>query len=216
MNQLVFIQNNRPVTDSLTVAEMFDKDHKNVLRDINTQIEYAGPEFSQLNFEPSEYVVRGKRYPKFNLTEEAFALVVFSYNTKEAVRTKIAFIQEFKKLRQQLNKPMSPAELALLQAQNIYQLEQKVETHESKLTLLETKVDEQITLDHGEQRRLQKAVSIKAYELCSDPTERPRYFREIYREIKDRFAVASYKDVKRHELQSAIRYVENWIPRKVS
>ncbi|MCB6771061.1 ORF6C domain-containing protein, partial [Veillonella atypica] len=81
---------------------------------------------------------------------------------------------------------------------------------------IEQKVEEQITLDHGEQRRLQKAIASKVYELESDPAARSKLFREIYREIKDRFAVASYKDVKRKELQSAINYVENWIPRRVS
>ena len=78
------------------------------------------------------------------------------------------------------------------------------------------KVEEQITLDHGEQRRLQKGIASKVYELCSDPMERPKFFRELHREIKDRFGVASYKDLKRKELQTALRYIENWIPRKVS
>ncbi|MFJ8515302.1 Rha family transcriptional regulator [Lysinibacillus xylanilyticus] len=104
MNQLVFVENNEVVTDSLTIAEMFGKEHKNVIRDIQTQIEYAGDEFSQLNFEPSTYKVRGKDYPKFNLTEDAFALVVFSYNTKEAVQTKIKFIQEFKRMKEFIQK----------------------------------------------------------------------------------------------------------------
>lgn len=39
MTQLVFINNNQVVTDSLTISKMFGKDHKHVLRDIETQIE---------------------------------------------------------------------------------------------------------------------------------------------------------------------------------
>ncbi|MCM3239096.1 ORF6C domain-containing protein [Heyndrickxia oleronia] len=94
----------------------------------------------------------------------------------------------------------------------------KEEQHEIRklVTQIDNKVEEQITLDHGEQRRLQKGIASKVYELCDDPKERPKLFKEIYREIKDRFGVASYKDVKRKELQSAIRYVENWIPKRVS
>lgn len=91
------------------------------------------------------------------------------------------------------------------------------EQHELRklVTQIDEKVEEQITLDYGEQRRLQKAVALKVYELCDDPEYRPKLFREIYREIKDRFAVGSYKDVKRKELQSAIRYVESFVPRRV-
>lgn len=81
---------------------------------------------------------------------------------------------------------------------------------------IDHKVEEQITLTSGEQRRLQKGIAQKVYEVESDPKVRPRLFRELHREIKDRFGVASYKDVKRKELQSALRYIETWIPRKVS
>lgn len=109
MGELVFIYNNQPVTDSLTIAEVFGKDHGNVLKDIRKQIEYAGPDFGRVNFYESTYTnSQNKQMPKFDLTEEAFVLVAMSYNTKEAVRMKIRFIQEFKRMREQLaeiNKP---------------------------------------------------------------------------------------------------------------
>ena len=99
-NELVFEKNGEAVTDSLMIAEMFGKRHDNVLSDIKLQIEYAGEEFSLLNFQESNYKTdRGRSYPKYNLTEEAFTLVVFGYNTKEAVQTKIHFIQEFKRMK---------------------------------------------------------------------------------------------------------------------
>ncbi|TKI80508.1 Rha family transcriptional regulator, partial [Bacillus mycoides] len=90
-NELVFERNGEVVTDSLTVANMFGKRHDNVMADIRNQMEYAGQEFSLLNFKESKYESRGKKYAKFNLTEEAFTLVVFGYNTREAVQTKIRF-----------------------------------------------------------------------------------------------------------------------------
>lgn len=82
---------------------------------------------------------------------------------------------------------------------------------------IENKVEEQITLTSGEQRRLQKGIAKKVYDLENgDRDAQRKLFRELHREIKDRFGVSSYKDVKRKELQSALRYIENWIPRKVS
>lgn len=98
--ELVFENNGDAVTDSLMIAEMFGKEHDKVLRDIRTQIEYAGQEFSLSNFGESTYTnERGRMYPKYNLTEEAFTLVVFGYNTKEAVQIKIQFIQGFKRMK---------------------------------------------------------------------------------------------------------------------
>jgi prophage antirepressor-like protein len=93
---------------------------------------------------------------------------------------------------------------------------EKVDEMQNQIKQLNTKVDEQITLTSGEQRRLQKGVALRVYELEQDPKARPKLFRELHREIKDRFGVASYKDVKKRELLSAINYIENWIPRKVS
>jgi prophage antirepressor-like protein len=93
---------------------------------------------------------------------------------------------------------------------------EKVDDIQNQIKQLNTKVDDQITLTSGEQRRLQKGVALRVYELEQDPKARPKLFRELHREIKDRFGVASYKDVKKRELLSAINYIENWIPRKVS
>ncbi|MGV3466377.1 MAG: Rha family transcriptional regulator, partial [Heyndrickxia sp.] len=69
MNKLVFIEKNQVVTDSLTVAEVFGKEHKSVLRDIRTQMDYAGSEFAQHNFVPGTYKDKNKQErPKINLT----------------------------------------------------------------------------------------------------------------------------------------------------
>lgn len=232
MGKLVFLHNNQPVTDSLTVAEVFEKRHDIVLRDIENQItklqEAGEQEFSLHNFEESTYTnERGREYRKFNLTEDAFTLVVMAYITPEAMKMKVMFIQEFKRMREQLEKSrihvlddrtalIQSMKLTVETAERQDEMQKVITQHGQKIYEIEQKVEEQITLDHGEQRRLQKAIASKVYELESDPAARSKLFREIYREIKDRFAVASYKDVKRKELQSAIRYVENWIPRRVS
>lgn len=94
----------------------------------------------------------------------------------------------------------------------------KNEQHEirKELSIINEKVEEQITLTSGEQRAVQKEVAKKVYEIEDDETIRPKLFRELHREIKDRFAVASYKDVRRQELQTVINYIRSWIPRKVS
>ena len=105
MNKLVFVENNEVVTDSLIVSEMFGKRHDNVMADIRKQMEYAGEEYAALNFQEGSYLDKNNQSrPKFNLTEEAFTLVVFSYNTKEAVQTKIKFIQEFKRMKEFIQK----------------------------------------------------------------------------------------------------------------
>jgi Rha family phage regulatory protein len=220
-NPIVFIENHQVVTDSLTVAEVFGKEHKNVKRDIEVQMDKlfkAGEsEFNTLNFGRIEYRdTRGRLQEKYSLTEEAFTLIAMSYITPEAMKMKVRFIQEFKRMRETLNgvRPLSEREqlvasmkLSLDNAEELTQV--KGEVKEIRLM-----VEEQITLDHGEQRRVQKAVSQTVYKLEKDSDLRPKLFGEIYREIKDRFGVASYKDIKRKDMQSALRYIEAWVPKR--
>lgn len=84
----------------------------------------------------------------------------------------------------------------------------------TKVMELANKVDEQITLDHGEQRRIQRAVGAKVYEISSHQDENKSLFSELYREIKDRFGIGSYRDLKRKDMLKALNYIEAWIPKK--
>jgi Rha family phage regulatory protein len=108
--KLVFLENNRPVTDSLVIAEVFGKEHKNVLADIENQLnklqEADEQEWGVLNFQQTKYQHPQNKqwYPKFNMTEDAFAIVAMSYVTPEAMKMKVRFLEEFKRMRGELNK----------------------------------------------------------------------------------------------------------------
>lgn len=232
MNQLVFIENNKAVTDSLTVAEVFGKDHDKVKRDIKNQIQKleqaTESDFITANFGVIDYKdSRGRTQEKYLMSEDAFTIIAMSYVTPEAMKMKVKFIQEFKKMREHIENSkvkvlddrtafIKSLQLTAETAERQDEMQKVLLQHNQKIHEIEHKVEEQITLSSGEQRRLQKGIAQKVYEVESDPKVRPGLFRELHREIKDRFGVASYKDVKRKELQSALRYIENWIPRKVS
>ncbi|MEK5432584.1 Rha family transcriptional regulator [Lysinibacillus sp. FSL R7-0073] len=115
MKDLVFVENNEVVTDSLVIAEMFGKDHNKVVRDIENQIsklKEAGEEkWGVANFGDTQYQHPQNKqlYPKYNLTEDGFAIVAMSYTTPEAMKMKVKFIQEFKRMKkyiqQQVKQP---------------------------------------------------------------------------------------------------------------
>jgi anti-repressor protein len=103
--QLVFIENNRPVTDSLTVAETFGKEHRRVLQDIREL--GCSAEFRMHHFVHTPYIhpQNGQTYEKCFMTQEGFAFLAFGYTGKEADRFKEDYINEFVKMRDKLNKP---------------------------------------------------------------------------------------------------------------
>jgi Rha family phage regulatory protein len=149
MKELVFIEKGQAVTDSLTVSEVFGKRHDNVISDIENQIyklEEAGEvDFSLLNFKESTYKnERGREYKKINLTEDAFTLIAMSYTTPEAMKFKVKFIQEFKRMRNELaNKnlpsysiedPIERAKKWILEQTEKKMLEQRLAETEPKAT----------------------------------------------------------------------------------
>jgi len=161
------------------------------------------------------------------MTEEAFTIVAMAYVTPEAMKMKVKFINEFKRMREQLQNSkvrvlddrtafIQSLRLTAETAERQDEMEKILLQHDQKILQIESKVDEQITLDYAEQRRLQKEVAKRVYYFTEDKKEASRLFKELYREIKDRFGVSSYKDVKRKDLNQAIQYVGHWVPRKVS
>lgn len=117
MNEIVFLSNKgTPVTDSLKVAEVFGKEHDKVIRDIENQISKlneAGEEkFSNANFGGSKYISeRGRSYKKYLLTEDAFTLIAMSYTTVEAMKFKVTYMNEFKRMKEHIKNQQTPKEL---------------------------------------------------------------------------------------------------------
>ncbi|MCR6116609.1 Rha family transcriptional regulator [Salipaludibacillus agaradhaerens] len=141
MNQLVFIKNNQAVTDSLTVADVFNKRHDHVVRDIENQlsklIEAGESEWGATNFGETRYQHRQNKqwYQKYNLTEDAFAIIAMSYVTPEAMKMKIKFLNEFKKMKEKLQTQKPKNQLEILQGtiNQLVEQERRVSEVEKKL-----------------------------------------------------------------------------------
>lgn len=102
MSNIVFIENNEVVTDSLNVAEVFGKQHKNVIQSIHN-LHSELEEKDQLNFQPNSYKDSyGREQMKYNLTKDGFTLLVMGFNGKEALKFKMMYINEFNRMEQEL------------------------------------------------------------------------------------------------------------------
>lgn len=222
MNSLKVVSiNGQFVTDSRDVAEMINKEHKELMRSIRqyssilTSADLRASEF----FVPSYYEdAKKEQRPCFLLTKKGCDMVANKMTGEKGVLFTAEYVTRFEEMEEQSRKPKVLSEKEQIIASMKLTLETAEEIVEVRKEIAEVRniAENQVTLDYGEQRRMQKAVAIKVYELESDPVQQRKLFRELYREIKDRFAVASYKDVKRKDLQNAIRYVDAWLPRKVS
>lgn len=92
MTDLVVMQNGEAVTSSLKVAEVFEKEHNHVLRDIKNLIEQD----SRLK----EYFIKGnyinsrnREYLCYSITKEGFLLLTSSYRGDEALEKKYQILK---------------------------------------------------------------------------------------------------------------------------
>lgn len=146
LNNLVFIDNNRVITDSLTVAETFNKRHDNVMKDIREI--GCSKEFNLLNFEEVEYQdSKNRTYTKYLITQDGFTLLAMGYTGQKAMEFKEKYIKEFRRMQQQLNQltapsyaiedPIERAKKWIEEQQKVQMLEQRVNEYEPKITYLD-------------------------------------------------------------------------------
>lgn len=103
------------------------------------------------------------------------------------------------------SKPMTIEDMIIIQANEMKSVKHRID-------VVENKVDNEIRIDQSEQRKLQKAINIRVYQrLDVINAEKRLMFPAIHRDVKDRFGVASYRDIKRKDLTEALAYVQNWI-----
>lgn len=112
MNELVFKSSKgNPVTTSLIVAEIFEKNHKDVLESISNLVaENSAAKF----FHKTTYENRGKQYPMYYMNRDGFSLLVMGFTGEKALKFKIQFIEAFNQMEAAL-KSLNPANLSKLE-----------------------------------------------------------------------------------------------------
>lgn len=90
--------------DSRFVAEVFERRHDNVLRDIakiTASPSGLSKEFALLNFEESYYKnAQGRKQPCYLLTRDGFTVLVMGYTGTKAMKFKEQYIKRFNEMEQ--------------------------------------------------------------------------------------------------------------------
>ena len=97
----VTTRNGEPVTTSLKLAEVFGKEHKNILKAVRA-LEIP-EEFARLNFEPSAYLDANTRQrPMYFITRDGFTLLAMGFTGARAMAYKLAYIERFNAMEKTL------------------------------------------------------------------------------------------------------------------
>ena len=126
-----------PVTDSVKVARVFDKLHKNVMKSIRNILGSAKNLANQNWFAETTYMdAQGKRQPMFLMNRDGFSLLTMSLTGEKAMAFKVAFIEQFNRMEQSI-KELAPAAIPQTFAQALRLAAEQAETIEAQHKQLE-------------------------------------------------------------------------------
>ncbi|HEP7852170.1 TPA: Rha family transcriptional regulator [Campylobacter coli] len=124
--------------NSLQIAEVFKKDHSNVLKAID---KLPNDEFKSSNFKYDSYFdKKSEQRRMINLTRDAFSLLVMGFTGEKAYKWKIEFIKAFNEMEKRLRNIEYEKHDKLAFRQSLgykSQLKQQKEHYENKIKALQ-------------------------------------------------------------------------------
>jgi Rha family phage regulatory protein len=215
MNELVFIENGQAVTDSLTVAEVFEKSHDKVMRDIRNL--NCSREFNLANFGEVEYLDnRNRTYKKYLIKRDGLAFLVFGYTGEKAGQYKEEYIAAFNRMEEELKSPRVLTEKEKLIASMKLSLEtaEEVSVMKNDIQLIKHQVSEELTLNHGQQQTLHHAIKKRVESIFKDYEEltKREVYAQIHSHLRRAFSAPKYIFIKRKDYEESLAWVKSWRP----
>lgn len=105
VQQGVVYQSNKgtPITDSLKIAQVFGKQHKNILQAVRNLINTAENSAVQSWFYETSYTAEnGKDNPLFVMNRDGFSLLAMGLTGAKAMKFKVGFIEQFNQMESAL------------------------------------------------------------------------------------------------------------------
>ena len=126
MNNLVIMQEQQAVTTSLMIAEVFGKEHKHVLRDIE-KYEKDVPNFGLMFYEGETLDSYNRERKTYFMNRDGFTLLAMSFTGRKALDFKLKYIEAFNQMEKQLQlqAPVTMVEALTLALEQQKELETK-------------------------------------------------------------------------------------------
>lgn len=139
---LVILREKTVVSNSLIIAEYFNKRHDNVMKDINNL---------KLNIDPlkfKEMFEEGYYQDSYNRTQnlyfmnrDGFVLLVMGYTTKKALDIKLKFLAAFNQMEEYIKKPAKNVPVSTDPLSILKTMVDALEANKNRLDLIENKVE---------------------------------------------------------------------------
>lgn len=216
---------NQRILTTEQLAEVYNTESRRISENFNRNIGHftlnkhyyllQGEELKEFKNQYAESVVAKNASQLYLWTERGANRHCKILDTDEAWKQFDNLEETYFNVKEQI-KPLPFEDMMIMQLEEQKKIKNRLET-------VEFKIDKQMTIDHGQQRIIQREVGRKVYARVWQNyklDEYPgiaahiilrKYFNSLYKEIKNRFGVASYRDIKIKDFELAINYIKNWV-----
>ncbi|MEE6710994.1 Rha family transcriptional regulator [Pediococcus acidilactici] len=221
MNDLVIMKDQQAVTTSLQVAEVFGKNHRDVLEAIQNKISSAenSVQYDSM-FTQGEYKDKsGKRNKMYYMNRDGFTFIAFGFTGKKADEFKLKYIEAFNNMEkaikaERIQLPKTPMEVLRLMFEATEETNKKVDRLGNTVQNL---TDNQ-RLDATEYAYISKRISRKVYEyidmhgLALSAPQHSKLYKDINRGINEVTGVKTRSQLRQKDFDKADEFISNWQP----
>lgn len=139
----LIVENGKVYCSSIQIAEYFTKEHRTVLRSIDSLIDIDN-ELALHDFVQSSYLdSQGKTQRCFLMTRDGFMFLAMGFTGEAAYKIKKKIIAEYNRMESELREltKLSPAEFLVYQAQRILEHERALALHQKQIEATNVRID---------------------------------------------------------------------------
>ena len=221
MNDLVIMHEQRAVTTSLKVAEIFKKEHRNVMQSINN-LTAENSAVKKMFVEDSYLNSRNQQQPMFYMNRDGFTLLAMGFTGSKAMEFKLKYIDAFNKMEKRIKEqtqfrlPTNLTEMSTMIYSVMEDQDRKIEEQNKKVDYLM----DLSGLTSSRSKELSRARNKKIIQVCGgsesnsykDKGLRSKIYKELFKSFKKSFDVSQYVDTPMRYFDKAKEFISNWYP----
>ena len=221
MDELVIMHDEKVVTTSLKVAEIFEKEHRDVMKSIRnlTAQNFA---VKKMFVEESYLNSRNQQQPMYYMNRDGFTLLAMGFTGSKAMEFKLKYINAFNQMEKQIKEktqfrlPTNLNEMSTMFYSVMKDQDKKIEEQGEKVNFLMNLSG----LTSPRNKELTKTRNKKIIQVCGgsesnsyqDKSLRSKLYNELFKSYRHRFDVNQYVDTPMKKFDEAKDYINNWYP----
>ena len=221
MDELVIMHDEKVVTTSLKVAEIFEKEHRDVMKSIRnlTAQNFA---VKKMFVEESYLNSRNQQQPMFYMNRDGFTLLAMGFTGSKAMEFKLKYIEAFNQMEKKIKEetqfrlPTNLNEMSTMFYSVMKDQDKKIEEQSEKVNFLMNLSG----LTSPRNKELTKTRNKKIIQVCGgsesnsyqDKSLRSKLYNELFKSYRHRFDVNQYVDTPMKRFDEAKDYINNWYP----